>query len=480
LIAKLIFEWANKTPDKTAMIYNGRAWSYRSFAQLVAAARAYFARVGYVGPGYAVLAIDHLMSFWILSLALRSLGLTTIAVPGGAAAATAVGKVLPTRCVIISPREAQLLDLFSESITDKPAQGLDAFDTHLSGGHILLTSGTTGIYKMVLMRSVFDEINLGQRVEVFGINADSRFNVFNLAPWTGGGYGWPASTWTVGGAVVIEQAGQLCEALLRPEITHAVVTPPMLDEILAAPPSAFPRNEHLQLAVGGGTMTSSQLAQSKARITPRVLNWLGSTEAGVIAFTPLDTVEDRKWHRLTPGRIIEVVDETGRRVPTGKTGRLRVSTAGGWPTEYLGDEEATRVFFKDGYFYPGDLAVMRADGRIALQGRITDVINVRGNKISPAPIEDRLGELLGVSGVCLFSTQNDSGDEEIHVIIETSNSINSERVMAALKRELHGLDRACIRQVAALPRNQMGKVLRQEVRADVIASQTDSFERSRA
>jgi acyl-coenzyme A synthetase/AMP-(fatty) acid ligase len=236
----------------------------------------------------------------------------------------------------------------------------------------------------------------------------------------------------------------------------------------------------LQLAVGGGTMTSSQLAQSKARITPRVFNWLGSTEAGVIAFTPLDSVEERKWHRLTPGRIIEVVDETERRVPTGKTGRLRVSTAGGWPTEYLSDEEATRSFFKDGFFYPGDLAVMRADGRIALQGRITDVINVRGDKISPAPIEDRLGELLGVSGVCLFSMQNDSGDEEVHVIIETPNSINSEWVMAALKQELHGLDHACIRQVAALPRNQMGKILRQEIRADVIASQPDSFEQSRA
>ena len=98
--------------------------------------------------------------------------------------------------------------------------------------------------------------------------------------------------------------------------------------------------------------------------------------------------------------MVEIVDESDRLVPTGKIGRVRVSTAGG-PTSYLNDEAATRAFFKDGFFYSGDLAVMRSDGRMALQGRFTDVINVRGAKISPAPIEDRLGELFGsAASVC--------------------------------------------------------------------------------
>jgi len=56
---------------------------------------------------------------------------------------------------------------------------------------------------------------------------------------------------------------------------------------------------------------------------------------------------------------------------------------------------------------------------MALQGRVIDVINVRGHKISPAPIEDRLGELLGVSSICLFSMQDDGGEEVIHVVVET-------------------------------------------------------------
>ena len=165
--------------------------------------------------------------------------------------------------------------------------------------------------------------------------------------------------------------------------------------------------------------------------------------------------------------MVEIVDESDRPVPCGEIGRIRVSTAGG-PTSYLNDETATQAFFKEGFFYPGDLAVMRSDGRVALQGRITDVVNVRGTKISPVPIEDRLAELLSVSGVCLFSMQNDDGEEDLHVVIESSTPIDSDRLIAALNTALNGFHRALVHYVTALHRNEMGKMLRKEVRAKVV------------
>lgn len=215
-----------------------------------------------------------------------------------------------------------------------------------------------------------------------------------------------------------------------------------------------------------------EIDQAKARITPHLFSYIASTEVGLYAFTPLDTAEDQKWHRLVPGgRSVEIVDETGCPVPSGEIGRVRVSTAGG-PTSYLNDEAATRAFFKDGFFYPGDLALMRSDGRMALQGRSADVLSVRGNKMSPAPIEDRLSERLGVSGVCLFSVPDDNGQEHVHVVIETQNPIDFERLMATIKQELpDGFHRAHFYFFAALPRNELGKVLRQKVRAEAIARQ---------
>src|SRR5262249_39585772 len=150
-----------------------------------------------------------------------------------------------------------------------------------------------------------------------------------------------------------------------------------------------------------------------------------------------------------------------RPVPIREVGQVRVSTAGGGgSTSYLVDETATGAFFGAGFFYPGDLAVMHSVGLIALKGRTTDVINVKGEKISPAPIEERLGELFGLNGVCLFSMQNDSGEEEIHVVLETPKPIDSERLIAALKQELRGFHRGRVHYVATLPRNEIGKVLR--------------------
>jgi acyl-coenzyme A synthetase/AMP-(fatty) acid ligase len=481
MITDLIFDWAIRTPDRTAVIYNGQPWSYRTFAQIISVARGYFARRGYIGPGYAVLAIPNLINFWVLSVALRSLGLTTIGVPS----ARAVRNLsLPdVRCVITSTSPSETyaglgdlctelgLPLLSVSLDGEPALGLDASEApDPSGGHILMTSGTTGIHKMILSSST-DAVYLRHRVKMLGLNQDTVFCVFDFWPWTGAGYRWTASPWTVGGATLIEQSSQPYKALLRPGITHAILTPALLSGILAAPADAFPRNDALQLAVTAGAMSQTQIDQAKARITSRLFSSLASTEAGIIAHTPLDTPEDRLWHRLIPGRLTEIVDETDRPVSIGEIGRLRVSTAGG-PTSYLNNEAATRIFFKNDFFYTGDLAVMRSDGRMALQGRISDVINLQGDKVSPAPIEDRLSELLGVSGVCLFSTPDNDGEEIIHVVIETPTPYNSERLTAVLSQEFGGgFRRACVHCVAALPRNEMGKIMRQAIRTKVISSQ---------
>jgi acyl-coenzyme A synthetase/AMP-(fatty) acid ligase len=482
MITNLIFDWAIRTPDRTAVIYNGHPWSYRSFAQIISVARGYFARRGYIGPGYAVLAIPNLINFWVLSLALRSLGLTTIGVPS----ATAVRNLsLPdVRCVITgtSPRETYAglgdlctelgLPLLSVSLDGERALGLDASEApDSSGGHILMTSGTTGTHKMILWSSTFDAVSLRRRVKMFGLNQDTVFCVFDFWPWTGPGYRWTVSPWTVGGATLIEQSSQPYKALLRPGITHAILAPALLSGILAAPTDAFPRSDAMQLAVTAGALSQTQIDLAKVRITSRLFNSLASTETGHIAFTPLETPEDRLWHRLIPGRLTEIVDEADRPVSIGEIGRLRVSTAGG-PTSYLNNEAATRIFFKNDFFYTGDLAVMRSDGRMALQGRISDVINVQGNKVSPAPIEDRLSESLGVSGVCLFSTPDNDGEEVIHLVIESPTPYNSERLIAALNQEFGGgFHRACVHCVATLPRNQMGKVMRQATRSKVIGSQ---------
>jgi len=319
------------------------------------------------------------------------------------------------------------------------------------------------------MDPAFEAEFMRDRQAILGIDQDSVVAAFGFGAWTGIGYNSPLSAWFVGATAIIDQDREPHMALLYPGVTHAMVFPQLLAGLLAAPEGVFPRNPAMHLSVTSGAITQVQIDQTRARLTPRIFNRVGSTEVNTFANTLLESPEDHRWHRLVEGREVQIVDDRDRLVPVGEIGRVRVSTKGG-PTGYLDDPEATAAFFKDGFFYPGDLAVMREDGRMALQGRVTDVINVRGHKILPAPIEIRLREALGVSGVCLFSMQDDNGEEELHVAIETPAPIATEVLAAALQREIEGYPGVHVHFVPALPRNDTGKIVRRAVVFDVLAA----------
>ncbi len=365
MITQMIFDWAKRTPDRTAIVHNGRPYSYQSFAQLIGTARGYFARRGYSGPGYAMLAVHNLLDFWVVSLALRSLGLTTMAVE--AELAVRNHRLPSVRCVVAAPGETWAgldtvcselgLPLLSVSLAGEAHLGLeDVAAAHPLGGHILRTSGTTGIRKMVLMSPADDTFVQRLQSDVFGMNQHSLLCLFDFGAWTGHAYKWAISTWSVGGAIVIEQGREAYRALLYPGVTHAVLNPLVLAGILAAPADAFPRNDSMQVAVGAGALTRMHVEQAKARITPRIFNYVASTEAGIISFTPLDTPEQQRWHRLVPGRAVEIVNDTDRPVPAGAIGRMRSQHGG----------RAHRLFQRrngDAGLFQGRLLLSRRSGR---------------------------------------------------------------------------------------------------------------------
>jgi acyl-coenzyme A synthetase/AMP-(fatty) acid ligase len=336
------------------------------------------------------------------------------------------------------------------------------------GGNVLRTSGTTGSYKMILLTPAQEAEMLRRKQTITGMTRETLISASNFPLWGAAGHRWAGSAWLAGGAVLINTRAEHL-ALAHPGLTHAATIPQKVIAVLAAPTDAYPRNDALKLFVTAGTATQTQIEQAKARITPNVYNCLVGTELGLATCTRLVTAEDHRWHQVVPGRIIEIVDDADKPLPLGEVGRMRVNVAGG-PTGYLGDEETTRAFFKDGFFYSGDLGMMRADGRVALQGRATDVINVQGHKISPVPLEDRLREALGIDGVCVFSMQNEAGEEELHVALETRAPISVERLLAELRSQRIAFSARKVHYLRMLPRNHMGKLMRPAIVAQVIAA----------
>jgi len=482
LIEKIMAQ-AHASPDKPALIHNGVASSYAEFAQHLLQARGYLSQQLAHGPasapGVAVLCVDHLAQAWVLGIALRSLGLITVSV---ASVDEIDGLGLdPIRCLVSWAAEnppdlaarASLTgcswikvpeDLGRAGVIDK---GLGPRTTAHAAGHIIQTSGTTGAYKKILRDAAVETSTLDLHADINGIDASSLVFVRDFPLWTAGGYRWPLLSWHRGATVVFQQWRDFHQPLLSQPLTHVFATPMTL-MFVGDPELPLRRNEAMRLLVTGGAMPRALVAALQQRLTRQVYTVLASTEALTVAATLVDNLDDLAWHRVHPAREVQAVDEADQPLPAGQVGLLRIRILDG-VSGYLGDEAASREFFRDGYFYPGDLAVFHADGRLALCGRVTDVINVLGNKIATAPIEAALQQRLEVDAVCLLSLPKPGADDEVHIAIEAGRALSQAELQAAANEQLKIFGQVHFHLLKQLQRNRMGKVLRLALRQQLLA-----------
>lgn len=475
-LVQQIHRTAAATPLKLALVFNGAPVTYGTFWRFIEGCRRSLAP-HLPDRGIALIWVDSLLEGAILDIALRSLGLDTAVLRTG----DQVGlfAAADVACLVTLASEAKSAQpppgLRHLVISDPSRQPLDlaaplppAPDPCPAGGHVSLTSGTTGVYKKVLRGfggtpgpieqrlARYQELGPGFRP----LSADTVMNVFNMGLWSAGGYGWPVFIWGLGGAVVFQQTDDFHRALDWPGITHTLATPWYLSQLMALPEGAFPYRPDMQLVVVSGAVSPALARQTRARLTPRVLVNLSSTEGGGWARTLIETDEDLRWYRLDPTRRVEIVDEADAPLPFGELGRVRVSLREDNAKSYLDDPVATAAFFQDQWFYPGDLGVLDGAGRLALYGRTSDIVHVDGVKYPAEPWERAIRDRLECDGVCVLSGNWRTGAEQLHVFIESRRPIEPAVLTAVLQEAVAGFGIIQAHVVDALPRTATGKIRR--------------------
>jgi acyl-coenzyme A synthetase/AMP-(fatty) acid ligase len=477
-VVNSIFAQARATPDKTAVVQNGRALSYGAFAACIVLARRFLESRDLNRDLVAVLCIHSLPDMWIIDLALRSLGVTTLHSLSvadierlGLGAVTVIStevEAWPSLATAAARTGSTLIAAPADIYAGATAVEIEkaAPTATAPGGHILLTSGTTGVYKKVLIDAAVEARRTLLCADRYGVMSTSVVNVFDLGGWTAVGYNLAVCTWSFGGSVVIHQGPNPWRSLAAPGLTHAFVHPQLLADLLAAPAEVPLRNDAMAVIVTAGVLSPAQWRAARERLTRDVRTSIGSTETAGFAVTRIETPQDLVWHRVYPAHQVEVVDEQDGLLPAGKTGIVRVRTTG--IDGYLDDPAATRAFFRDDHFYPGDLGILGDDGRLSLLGRVTNVINVMGHKRATTPIETALQDRLGAEAVCVFSVPSDGG-EDVHVAIQPGGVISPEDLRAALAAALPGVAQVCVHAVKAFPRNHMGKIERAALKARLLS-----------
>jgi acyl-coenzyme A synthetase/AMP-(fatty) acid ligase len=434
MIASRIYEWARTQPTKPAIIFVDQTFSYVAFANAIEAGRSFFEKQRLPVGQTAIVFSQDPLNAWVFVMALRRLGLNTACVPPGSEAGAF--KLRNVACFVVPEgQEGHKLNginsasLVGTKVITVPSAifaNIRASDPPPPppqappfGGHIVFTSGTTGSSKKLLLDGNSEDRRNAARASAYLLNKSTIFQLASAGQWTTVGFRMPSAVWHAGGCVVMDHRPDLSKSFFRHGVNLAVLLPAMLKRLVQSL-GPGPNYDDCELVVSGGFLPMALAEETVRRVTKRVSAHYGSTELATRAMeSRLGAKDDFYWLAPCPERSVQIMDENGDECPTGQQGELRIRLTDIDCTSYLDDEETSAKVFRQGWFYPGDMAVKRADGRVRILGRTADVLNVRGRKVAVAPIELTIQRSLGVEEVCLFSGLSDAGQEQLVVAIQS-------------------------------------------------------------
>src|SRR5262249_26502290 len=128
---------------------------------------------------------------------------------------------------------------------------------------------------------------------------------------------------------------------------------------------------------------------------------------------------------LAAGPEVALLDEAGRRVPTGRVGEGVVRGAHG-TAGYGSHPHAHAAASPTGRVRTGDQGVLDAEGYLTITGRLKELINRGGEKISPREIDDLLSTHPAVAQVVTFAIPHDKLGEDVAaaVVLREGQSVS--------------------------------------------------------
>ncbi|XP_047067727.1 oxalate--CoA ligase-like [Lolium rigidum] len=211
--------------------------------------------------------------------------------------------------------------------------------------------------------------------------------------------------------------------------------------------------ERLEAAFGAPVLEAYAMTEASHMMTSNPLPEDGARKPGSVG-RPAGKME------------LAVLDEQGREVAAGSPGEVCVRganvTAG-----YKGNPAANAEAFAYGWFHTGDIGVRDAeDGFVRLVGRIKELVNRGGEKISPIEVDSVLLSHPDVAQAVAFGVPDEKYGEEIHcaVIPRDGVSMGEEEVVAFCRRNLAAFKVPKKVYIADdLPKTATGKIQRRIV-----------------
>lgn len=338
---------------------------------------------------------------------------------------------------------------------------------------LLYTSGTTGRSKGAMLTHGNLVSNARTLVESWHFTADDVL-LHVLPIFHAHGLFVACNVVMTSGASMIWQpafnAGDVIAALPNASVMMGV--PTFYTRLLATPEFTRDVSGHMRLFTSGSAPLLTETHVSfRARTGLAILERYGMTETGMNTSNPYDG--DRRAGTVgapLPGIELRVTDpETAAPLPQGNTGMIEVRGPNVFEGYWQMPEKTAEELRPDGWFVTGDLGVVDDDGYVTIVGREKDLIISGGYNIYPREVESLLDDQPGVAESAVIGLPHpDFGEGVVAVLVPqdgASPDLNAIAVtvkaqLANYKRPKHYILRD------ALPRNTMGKVQKNALRAE--------------
>ena len=243
-----------------------------------------------------------------------------------------------------------------------------------------------------------------------------------------------------------------------PRATVMMGVPTFYTRLLAHPGFGREVAAHMRLFVSGSApLLASTFEAFEARTGHRILERYGMSEAGMITSNPLDGAR-------VPGSVGFPLPGVDLRLSDSGVIQIRGPNLvrGYWRMP----DKSAEAFTEDGWFVTGDVGRVDPDGRVWITGRATDLIISGGYNIYPREIELVLDEVPGVEESAVVGVPHpDFGEAAVALIVGAAEE--SALIAAARERLAPYKVPKRILFIDALPRNSMGKVQKNRLRADL-------------
>ena len=225
----------------------------------------------------------------------------------------------------------------------------------------------------------------------------------------------------------------------------------------------------LKISLGGGMAVQKAVAERwKALTGVTLLEAYGLTETSpAVAINPVDLHDYNGMIGLPiPSTEVSIHDVDGNELDVGEAGELWVRGPQVMQGYWQRPDETANVMAGDGWLRTGDVAIINEQGFIKLVDRLKDMVLVSGFNVYPNEVEDVLASYPKVLEAGVIGVPDEHSGEIVKAfVVKKDDSLTLEELRAYCRHELSAYK--CPKKmvfVASLPKSNVGKILRKELR----------------